>query len=59
MTTARLVEAGAIAQPRRSEAVRRAVHPERPPVGPPLTWDDLLDLQLLLMRDDWYEQCVQ
>ncbi len=30
-------------------------HPERPPAGPALTYDDLLDLHLLLRRDDWFE----
>jgi predicted RNA-binding Zn-ribbon protein involved in translation (DUF1610 family) len=31
-------------------------HPESPPTGPPLTHDDLLDLHLLLEREDWFEQ---
>jgi predicted RNA-binding Zn-ribbon protein involved in translation (DUF1610 family) len=29
-------------------------HPEAPPAGPPLTHDDLLDLHLLLEREDWF-----
>jgi predicted RNA-binding Zn-ribbon protein involved in translation (DUF1610 family) len=31
-------------------------HPETPPAGPPLTHDDLLDLHLLLEREDWFER---
>lgn len=33
-------------------------HPERPPSGPPLTTDDLLDLHVLLRRDDWFERLL-
>ncbi len=33
-------------------------HPEHPPAGPRLAHDDLLDLHLLLERDDWFEQLV-
>lgn len=33
-------------------------HPEDPPTGPPLDWDDLLDLRLVLETDDWYDQLV-
>lgn len=29
-------------------------HPERPPAGPPLTYDDVLDLHELLATDDWF-----
>ena len=32
-----------------------AKHPENPPAGRALTWDDLLDLHVLLERDDWFE----
>jgi hypothetical protein len=31
-------------------------HPERPPSGPPLTHDDLLDLHDALGRDRWSEE---
>lgn len=31
-------------------------HPERPPDGPPLTRDDLLDFHLALQADGWFEQ---
>lgn len=31
-------------------------HPEDPAGGPALTADDLLDLHLLLRRDDWYDR---
>ena len=34
----------------------RARHPESPPTGPRLTYDDLLDLHLLLTTDSWFEQ---
>lgn len=30
-------------------------HPEDPPGGPPFGADDLLDLHLLLQRDDWFD----
>lgn len=35
---------------------RRATrgHPERPPGGPPLTFDDLLDFHALLESDAWF-----
>ncbi len=36
-----------------------AVHPEDPPPGAPLTADDLLDLLLLLDRDDWFEELLR
>lgn len=32
----------------------RPGHPEDPPDGPPFTLDDLLELHLLLERDDWF-----
>ena len=31
-------------------------HPEHPPVGPPLTRDDLLDLHVLLQAEAWFAQ---
>lgn len=31
-------------------------HPEHPPCGPALTTDDLLDLHVLLARDDWFDR---
>lgn len=31
-------------------------HPEHPADGPAFTKDDLLDLHLLLEREDWYEE---
>ena len=36
----------------------RPPHPEDPPAGPTLTYDDLLDLHLLLEEDTWYEQLL-
>lgn len=33
----------------------RPDHPEDPPTGPPFGYDDILDLHLLLQRDDWFE----
>lgn len=35
-----------------------ARHPESPPDGPPLTVDDLIDLHLLLQREDWFEMLL-
>lgn len=34
-------------------------HPEAPASGPAFTPDDLLDLHLLLERDDWFERLAQ
>ncbi len=39
--------------------VPRPCHPEGVVEGPPLTRDDLLDLHLLLRRDDWFERLAQ
>ena len=36
-----------------------AFHPEDPPDGPPLTWDDLLDLHLELECEDWFDELVE
>ncbi len=36
----------------------RPEHPEHPPAGAPLTADDLLDLHLLLARDDWFNRLI-
>lgn len=33
-------------------------HPESPPEGPALTYDDLLDLHVLLADDGWFDQLV-
>lgn len=30
-------------------------HPEDPPAGPALSYDDLLDLHLLLAQEDWFD----
>lgn len=35
-----------------------AEHPERPPSGPALTHDDLLDLHLLLASEDWFDELL-
>ncbi len=43
---------------RASVADDRPPHPESPPAGAPLTYDDLLDLHLLLEEDSWYEQLL-
>jgi hypothetical protein len=32
-------------------------HPEDPPAGPPLTYDDLLTFHELLESDNWFERC--
>jgi predicted RNA-binding Zn-ribbon protein involved in translation (DUF1610 family) len=39
------------------EALKPA-HPERPPAGPPLDLDDLLDLHLLLGSDGWFDDLL-
>jgi hypothetical protein len=36
----------------------KPLHPERPPAGPALTHDDLLDLHLLLARTDWFDELM-
>lgn len=36
-----------------------AVHPEQAVGGPPLTHDDLLDLHLLLAREDWFDALAE
>ncbi len=52
-TYAVLVAAGAVtSQPPAPQ------HPERPPAGPPLTYDDALDFHQLLSRPDWFTQLV-
>lgn len=35
-----------------------APHPESPPAGPALTYDDLLDLHELLADERWFEQML-
>lgn len=37
----------------------RATHPENPPGGPPLTYDDLLDLHLYLRRPGWFDELLE
>lgn len=37
---------------------RRPRHPEDPPGGRPLSYDDLLDLHLLLARDGWFDELL-
>ncbi|GAB3589279.1 hypothetical protein GCM10027446_01200 [Angustibacter peucedani] len=39
--------------PSAAVATRRPLHPERPPTGPPLTLDDLLDFHQLLAASHW------
>lgn len=34
-------------------------HPESPPGGPQLTYDDLIDLHNLLETDDWFGQLLE
>lgn len=40
------------------EVRHRALHPELPPEGPPLTLDDLLDLHLALGDPCWFDRLV-
>lgn len=53
-TATKLILAGVpVRTPRPPAADDRPRHPEDPPDGPPITRDDILDLHLLLERDDW------
>jgi len=36
----------------------RPEHPELPPLGPPFTQDDVLDLHALLQRTGWFAELV-
>lgn len=38
---------------------RTVSHPESPPDGPAFTWDDVLDLRLLLEHDDWFARLCE
>lgn len=40
------------------EADDRPPHPEAPTGGPALTYDDLLDLHVLLATGDWFDQLL-
>ena len=40
------------------ESDPRPSHPEVPPAGPALTYDDLLDLHELLASDHWYDELL-
>ena len=40
--------------PRHPVLLGRGTHPEAPPSGPAFTPDDVLDLHLLLDREDWF-----
>ena len=40
------------------EAAAAPGHPEAPPSGPPLTFDDLLDLHFLLDSDHWFDRIL-
>ena len=51
-TAMMLIEAGVVL--RRAEPE----HPEDPPAGPAFTFDDLLDLHVLLATDDWFERLI-
>lgn len=46
------------AQAQQDHPARWAWREARRPQGPPLTHDDLLDLHLLLQRDDWFDQLL-
>lgn len=35
---------------------QRQWHPEYPPDGPPITWDDLLDMHMVLESPDWFDR---
>lgn len=47
------------ADPLEDASPPRPPHPEGVPDGPPLTFDDLLDLHELLATDDWFERLRQ
>lgn len=50
--------AEAVAPSVAASSSRKAHHPENPPGGRALSHDDLLDLHLLLRREDWFSQLV-
>lgn len=56
---AQLLTTGGVPVEGRTEPAQRPLHPELPPEGPPLTHDDLLDLHLLLERDDWFTRLTE
>ncbi|HEX9890096.1 MAG TPA: hypothetical protein VGA69_11495 [Nitriliruptorales bacterium] len=40
-------------------AARRRAHPEAPPAGgAAITYDDVIDLHLLLEREDWFQELL-
>lgn len=60
---ARLLETGGVAVETRvltnvdvAETPPLPPHPERAAGGPPLSYDDVLDLHLLLASDDWFDR---
>lgn len=56
-TATKLILAGvAVRMPRHPAAGGRPRHPEGPSDGAPITRDDILDLHLLLERDDWFSR---
>lgn len=55
---AQLLTTGGVPVEEADDADERPRHPEAPPSGPRFTHDDLLDLHLLLTRDDWFHDLL-
>lgn len=53
---AQLLTTGGVPVEDEAPVPARPPHPELPPDGPAFTHDDLLDLHLLLAREDWFTQ---
>lgn len=49
-----LLLAGGVSAEGPCEDSLRVLHPEQPPPGPALTFDDLLDFHVLLNEDGWF-----
>jgi hypothetical protein len=41
------------------EAAAGLAHPEDPPAGPMLSFDDLIDFHVLLEDDDWFDRLLE
>ena len=55
---ARLLSTGGVSVTHVDELAAAPGHPEHPPAGPPLTYDDLLDLHFLLDGDVWFDHIL-
>lgn len=58
LTATVLTSAGVTVRAPRHSVFGSRQHPEDPPDGPALTFDDVLDLHLLLEDDNWFEELL-